>query len=109
MNEYCSPYDIGFVFALNGTLKPLKSEPCRFFGGGVFINPECLGFTGSQVIGRSDFITVRFVPYSNGIDKQINKVSTEVLIFYISILELTQPEYDLVTINTVDEFFFFFA
>ena len=30
---------------LDGTLRLPKIEPCRFFGGGVLVYPESLGFT----------------------------------------------------------------
>lgn len=58
MNEYRSPYNEGFVYALNGGLRRSKPEPLTTGGVRVWSGLKSLGLAGSEVICGSD--TIKF-------------------------------------------------
>ena len=83
MNEYRSPYNVGFGYALNGELWRFKSEPITAGGVRVWSDMKSLGFAGSEVICGSYTITVRLVPYRHGIYHEVNDMPPKFLVLNI--------------------------
>lgn len=106
MDEYRPPYNAGFGYAANGGLRPLKSEPFLRGRAGRGFNMVSSSFARSEIICGSDTIAVRFVPNGNRVYDQINDVSAEIFIFNIAVFELTEPVYDLISVNSINIFFF---
>ena len=107
LNEYRSPYNEGFGYALNGGLRRSKSEPLTTGGVRVWSGLKSLGFAGSEVICGSDTIAVRFVPYRHGIYHEVNDMPPKFLVLNVTIFEFGKPENNLISVYTVNIFFFF--
>ena len=84
-----------------------KSEPLPGRRASVVADPESLCFTRSEVICGGNFVPVRFVPYCHGVHQKVDDTPPEILVFYVTALELRQPEHHLISVNSVDVFFFF--
>ena len=92
MNEYRSPYNEGFGYALNGGLRRSKSEPLTTGGVRVWSGLKSLGFAGSEVICGSDTIAVRFVPYRHGIYHEVKDMPPRFLVLNAPLFEFGEPD-----------------
>ena len=91
----------------SGELWSFKSEPITTGGARVWSDMKSLGFAGSEVICGSYTITVRLVPYCHGIHHKVNDMPPKFLVLNVTIFEFGKPENNLISVYTVNIFFFF--